>query len=90
MWLNKVDISENIYIHCLENNNSKLKKYITDSYFAYYYCKNIKDDSKVAKHITEFYYQYLYHKHVSGNINQRDEALKKYKRIKRIKIVKGG
>jgi len=53
MWLNKDNISLEAFWYCLNTNDDpKIRKHITYSYFAYRYCYEIKNCPEMRKRIT--------------------------------------
>jgi len=51
--INFSEISEKAYRYCADNKNeSEVSNFITDSFFASYYCTEIEDKPEVRKYIT--------------------------------------
>ena len=76
MWMESKELSKTMYEKCKENDlKDDQEKYwllITDSSWAYHYCKHIKDRPEVYKHITNSRWVFNY----CENIKDRPEVRK--------------
>ena len=60
MWMSEYEISKAMYYKCQLNDKKEYWSHITNSEWAYMYCKNIRDLPTVRKHIIEPQYAYYY------------------------------
>jgi len=64
MWMDEKEISKAIYNKCLKDDQEKFWSLITDSEWAYWYCRYVVDRPEVRKHITDSRWAYCYSKDV--------------------------
>ena len=60
MWMSKYEISKAMYYKCKERDRREYWQHIIESFYAYCYCRFIKDRDEVRKHITDPYWQNEY------------------------------
>ena len=62
--MDEKEISKAMYNKCFQNDQEKFWSLITDSAWAYWYCRNIKDMPEVRKNITDPEWAYWYCRYV--------------------------
>ena len=62
--IDEEEISQWAYEQCLKNDTKQMRRLITYSFWAYCYCRYVKDREEVWRKITESEWAYLYCKHV--------------------------
>ena len=88
MWIFPEEISEIAYEICFEKDVSEVRDLITSSYWAYNYCKNIKDRPEMRNLITKSRHAYLYCRDVKDRPEMRNRITGSYWAYRYCKDVK--
>lgn len=65
MWIDPKELSRWAYFQCIKSKRNDIINLITDSKWAYLYCKTIKDDKKIRDNIKTAYWAFKYLKNVA-------------------------
>ena len=60
MWIEPERLSRWAFYECLKNDNPTIRSLITDSEWAFEYCRKLKDVKKIRDKITDSYWAFKY------------------------------
>ena len=71
MWILPEEMSRIAYEICLEDDRLEIRDLITESRWAYYYCRDVKDRPEIRDNITESEYICYYCRNVEDRPEMR-------------------